>query len=245
MSAAFDESSAFTNSPGVEGFTDFTQRMLERHKRIIDANVDFIRGRSVLDLASHNGRWSFAALQAGASFVMGVEGRQELINLGRAEFERFDPSRYRFVRGDIFDLPQILEREGRKNFDTVFCLGIYYHITDHYRLFRLMRSVNPTTIILDTPFLKTDEPVVRFKVEDPRDPSMGIREGSPDESMAGTASLGFLHLAARLSGYDVAFIPWEASDTQYPKPVEEYLDDTKKRRRYTVRLTARPDKPEW
>jgi predicted RNA methylase len=38
-----------------------------------------ISGARVLDLASHDGRWSYAFAGVGAASVVGIEGRQEMI----------------------------------------------------------------------------------------------------------------------------------------------------------------------
>jgi len=241
----FEGTTAFLMEPHETEVGTVGRRMLERHKRIIDANIDYIRGRTILDLASHNGRWSYAALQAGASYVFGIEGRQAVIDLGKNDFQNIDPSRFKFVCGDIFNLPTILQAEGRTQFDTVFCLGIFYHITDHYRLIRLMRGVNPAAIILDTSLINDEQPIVKFKIENTRDRSMTIPEGPQHDAMAGRASIGFLKKAAQLSGYDVAFVPWKADETEYPDPVKDYFYDSKESRRYTIRLTATHDKPKW
>ena len=37
----------------------------------------------------------------------------------------------------------------RSTFDIVLCLGIFYHIMDHYRLLNLIRQLKPRLVILD------------------------------------------------------------------------------------------------
>lgn len=51
-----------------------------RHAAIDAAKAEQLAGRRVLEIASHDGRWSFAAVTAGASCVVGVESRSELID---------------------------------------------------------------------------------------------------------------------------------------------------------------------
>ena len=53
-------------------------RLNVRHQAIIEANRDILKDARVLDLASHDGRWSFAALKAGAAHVTGVEARPRM-----------------------------------------------------------------------------------------------------------------------------------------------------------------------
>ena len=84
----------------------FPHRLNGRHHAIIARNADVLAGKRVLDIASHDGRWSFAALQAGAAHVTGMEPRQELIDNARETFTHYgiDPARYDFTCGDVFNL---------------------------------------------------------------------------------------------------------------------------------------------
>jgi protein-L-isoaspartate O-methyltransferase len=64
-------------------------RLNLRHQAMFGDNLDIFDGASVLDIASHDGRWSFAALQAGAASVVGVEGRRELVDHATQNFEHY------------------------------------------------------------------------------------------------------------------------------------------------------------
>ena len=61
-----------------------------RYEGLIMANADIIRGATVLDLASHDGRWSFAALKNGASFVYGIEWKPRLVRKSNENFAASD-----------------------------------------------------------------------------------------------------------------------------------------------------------
>ena len=54
-------------------------RLNRRHEAIFGSFPEIYVGARVLDIASHDGRWSFAALKAGAAHVIGVEPREHLI----------------------------------------------------------------------------------------------------------------------------------------------------------------------
>ncbi len=56
----------------------FANRLNWRAEILLSRNREVIEGKSVLDLASHDGRFSWACLELRASRVVGVEGRQEL-----------------------------------------------------------------------------------------------------------------------------------------------------------------------
>ncbi|MCC6920798.1 MAG: class I SAM-dependent methyltransferase [Alphaproteobacteria bacterium] len=243
--APFPKDSSFLKGAGQNVSDKNAQRMIERHKKIIDANIPYIKGKRILDLAAHNGRWTYAALQAGAKSVFAIEGRQELIDRGLPDFKDIDPKRYTFACGDIYDMREIVKKHGGPDtFDTVFCLGIFYHVTDHYRLLRLMTSFNPECIILDTGSLKTDEAVIKFRLEDSEDPSMAIRERAEEQmSLSGVASWGFIKLAAKLNGYDVTRIKWKPNNVEYREAIDDYMDYPENQaRRITVRLTKKAAK---
>jgi len=62
------------------------ERLEYRYRALIERNGELIRGKRVLDLGSHDGRWMLAALDAGARHVVGIEGRQQLIGQGPFDF---------------------------------------------------------------------------------------------------------------------------------------------------------------
>ena len=61
-------------------------RLNSRYEAIIAKNADRLAGKRVLDIASHDGRWTFAALSAGAAHVTGAEPRRELIDNAESTF---------------------------------------------------------------------------------------------------------------------------------------------------------------
>src|SRR5215470_16454669 len=79
-----------------------TARLNLRYEAIVGQNRDIFAGASVLDLASHDGRWSLAALAAGARSVTGIEARPELVNGAAKNLSQYGygADRARFVTGD-------------------------------------------------------------------------------------------------------------------------------------------------
>ncbi|MDQ1448143.1 MAG: hypothetical protein QOC79_1114 [Actinomycetota bacterium] len=122
-------------------------RLNARYLGLIHANRELITGARVLDLASHDGRFSFAALQNGAARVVGIEHESHLVSKANENMEQHgvDPDRYEFVLGDMFDrIPEI------EPCDIVFCFGILYHINDHMRLLSTIAEFEPRTVIIDS-----------------------------------------------------------------------------------------------
>lgn len=76
---------------GIDSYSTPAQaeRLSLRHDHSIKPFKDAIAGAKVLDLAAHDGRWSYALAQAGARRVLGIEARQELVD-GFKQFPKDD-----------------------------------------------------------------------------------------------------------------------------------------------------------
>jgi 2-polyprenyl-3-methyl-5-hydroxy-6-metoxy-1,4-benzoquinol methylase len=139
-------------------------RLNLRYEAMIAQNRDVLEGKRVLDIASHDGRWSFAALQSGAEEVIGIEARDELVASARETFAHYgvEPERYRFIAGDVFE---VLERE-IVEVDIVLCLGFMYHTLRYNELMKHFRNLNPTHLIIDTIVDKSPRPVIQVWTEE-------------------------------------------------------------------------------
>jgi hypothetical protein len=111
------------------GNTRGGRRLNAQYDCLIRDRLDLIRDRSILDIGSHDGRWGFAALMAGARHVTGIEPRQQLVDSAIASYESYgiDAERYAFRVADARDAL----RELRPRVDTVFLFGVLYHIHYH------------------------------------------------------------------------------------------------------------------
>jgi hypothetical protein len=138
-------------------------RLNLRHHAMFGDNLDIFAGARVLDLASHDGRWSFAALRAGAASVVGIEGRPELVDAANDTFEHYaaDRARYRFVADDLFHA--LAQEQGE--FDVVLCLGFLYHTLRYNELFAGIRKFDPKHLIIDTQVVAGRDPMIRLRVE--------------------------------------------------------------------------------
>jgi 2-polyprenyl-3-methyl-5-hydroxy-6-metoxy-1,4-benzoquinol methylase len=105
-----------------------------------------LKGRRVLDLGCSAGYWSLQAIDAGADFVLGVDGREDYIEQAKLVFEAkgIPQERYRFERGNIF------EHALQERFDVVLCLGLLSVVAKPVALFELMSGVDPAIIVIDT-----------------------------------------------------------------------------------------------
>jgi hypothetical protein len=141
-------------------------RLNLRHQVIFDDNRDIFESARVLDIASHDGRWTLAALEAGAKHVTGIEARADLVEHSEDNLAHYgiDDDRYDVIHGDVFEILNGTEHELEA--DVVLCLGFLYHTLRYSALFHGIRSVDPTYLLLDTAVYRSDEPVIRIKAED-------------------------------------------------------------------------------
>lgn len=217
-------------------------RLKERHKRIIEANVDAIEGKTVVDLAAHNGRWSYAAINAGAHKVLSIEGRLETAQEAREFFTQLGVADR--IAVDAGDMYAWLLSKSELQCDTVFCLGIFYHVMDHYMLMRLIAGLQPKTIIVDSGFVRSFRNSVRITSEDPNlhSNALGFYNGQSKE-IIGTLSLGLMIQMAWNLGYNCRPIIWDPTTVQNKQCVHHYLIG----RRFTLRLDKIDGHydPEW
>jgi trehalose 2-sulfotransferase len=148
-----------TNS--ATGFIDAI-RLRRRYDAIIAQNRELFRGARVLDLASSQGFWSLAALDAGAAHVVGVESSRDLVEAGEKNFSKHSirPESYRFVRSGIF---AALETFDPGAFDVILCKGFFErcHCT---QFFHHLSRLQPKHVVLDTRIAQGHGPTVRFTI---------------------------------------------------------------------------------
>lgn len=227
-------------------------RLNARHAAIIQRNVAAFKGMKVLDIASHDGRWTFAALQAGAAHVIGIEPRQELIANARDTFSHYGVagSRYDFRQGDVFN-----ELDGSIEVDVVLCLGFYYHTIRHAELLDRIERTGARLVVIDTEVVPPQDSPPQSVSSDPRlvfaNPHVVQMFSDPvtDQQMAYTDSLtrdgqtlvgrpsrSAIEFMARHFGYDTGVYPWANHFTQRLEDAE-YMVDYREGWRETFYLT--------
>ncbi len=143
-----------------------TARLNLRYEAIIGENRDLFEGASVLDLASHDGRWSLAALANGARSVTGVEARPELVKAATENLAEYGygADRVSFVAGDVHEVLATQDLEA----DVVLCLGFLYHTLRYNELLDGVRRTGARYLIVDTfsPYMMGPVPNVNVTTED-------------------------------------------------------------------------------
>jgi predicted nicotinamide N-methyase len=197
------------------------ERFNGRYLALIHANRDLIRGARVLDLASHDGRWSFAALKNGAASVTGIEHKPGLVTKSHENMEFYDLPRssYEFVLGDMFERIDDLGQ-----FDVVFCFGVFYHVNDHMLLLSKIARRDPTVLIMDTNISQIAAPVVELK-----------HEAVGGTKLVGEPSKAALDAMFESFGWAHEYFGWQESGLCGPHNLSDYWS----KRRVTAVVTCR------
>ena len=205
-----------------------------RYKALIEANAECINGKSILDLASHDGRWSFAAIDAGARRVLGIEARSHLVERAIGTFRAYDvpPGKFSFVTGDVF---QYLPGIEPGSIDTVFCFGFFYHTMHHHWLLRALADLRPRHLVLDSRVSRSDDPIIEVRIEDPgNDQAVVLSPGDARKtSLVGHPSRRAIEMMLGNFGYCFRYFDWLAAPIEDWDRIEDYRDG--------LRITLRAD----
>jgi len=214
-------------------------RLNLRHEAIVAANRDVFDGARVLDLACNDGRWSFAALRAGARHVVGIEARPELCENARQSMKHYDvdPDSYEFVCGDVFDHLATLGAEADAEVDVVLCLGYLYHTYRHTELLHHVRRLRPRHLIVDTRVMPGEtRPVLQVKAERPHRQGAAVIDpyAHRDQTLVAHPSLSAVVTLVNGYGFGVEqMYDWPA--LLAPLPRKPWVRDYAQGRRVTLR----------
>lgn len=227
----------------VQGFFDFVgrldhyktvdvpvPRLNKRHRFLIAPFVDEIAGARVLDLASHDGRWCYAFAGAGAATVVGVEARRDLV-AQYASFPETDfKSKVELRCGDLFEALEAEAAAGH-TYDIVSVFGILYHIMDHFRLFVLIRKLQPKLIIIDSEFMLREAPMIHLG----RERTDKILNAAPqiegqEIAVKGVPSFAAMELIADVLDYRTIWSDWKDLPAGQRLGVADYYREANMRR---------------
>jgi tRNA (mo5U34)-methyltransferase len=113
---------------------------------------------TVIDLACNEGWFSHRVLDWGASRVLGVDIRPQLIR--RAELVRahfgIAPERLELRCADVFDL----DASELGTFDVVLCLGLVYHLENPIGAMRIARALTRGVCVIESQLTRQEEAIV-------------------------------------------------------------------------------------
>jgi Methyltransferase domain len=216
-----------------------TARLNLRYEAILGENQDIFDDALVLDLASHDGRWSLAALATGARSVIGIEARPELVQAATENLDSYGygADRARFIAGDVHE---VLSTEHLQA-DVVLCLGFLYHTLRYNELLDGIRRTGARYLIIDTfsPHMMGPVPNVNVITEDADEEG---KAAADSYSHGRSVLVGRPNLAAiqiMLGAYDFRverLADW--AGLLRDNPGTENCDDYANSRRITVRCVS-------
>jgi predicted nicotinamide N-methyase len=206
----FDNFSRYVET---DAFGSGPERLNARYLALIHKNRQLLEGATVLDLASHDGRFSFAALQNGAARVIGIEWSADLIKHGLVNMEHYGvPSnRYDFLLGDIYERIEELEQ-----CDVVLCFGIFYHITSHMLLLTKIADLDPRAVIIDTAVSRLQVPAIELRS------GAAARPLKLGEQVEGHPSRAALDAMLSSFGWKYDYFDWEQSGLLERTQMQDY-----------------------
>jgi hypothetical protein len=216
---------------------DPTGRINLRYEAIFTQNADLFPGARVLDIASHDGRWSLGALHNGAAEVIGIEARDDLVESARENLDLYAPgSRYEFIAGDIFEV--LAER--RFDVDVVLCLGFLYHTLRYNELMRGIRDLEPRYLIVDTAVEgHVKRPYVRLRSDVGKRARAAVpdRFSHGDRTLTGVPSVAALRMILESYGFEIErFSDWDSLIRRNRSL--GHVNDYARRSRVTVRCIS-------
>jgi 2-polyprenyl-3-methyl-5-hydroxy-6-metoxy-1,4-benzoquinol methylase len=209
----------------------FINRLNCKYKAIIEYSQSFFKNSSVLDLASHDGRWTLAALSVGASHVTGIEGRKFLIEnaIQNMILNNIPNQKFHFHLGDIHAIiPQLTPNQ----FDVIMCLGFFYHTMNHEYLISEFKRLNPQIVIFDTLISRHPNAVIELTTENSTNEAAGIKPSliSDKHIVVGKPSKLAIEMLLDQYGFTFEYVDWHKLGIQNWK----YIGDYYKQNRITL-----------
>jgi Methyltransferase domain len=214
-------------------------RLNLRYEAIFGENRDIFAGASVLDLASHDGRWSLVALATGARSVIGIEARPELVKVATENLGEYGygADRARFVTGDVHEVLNTEDFEA----DVVLCLGFLYHTLRYNELLGGIRRAKARYLIIDTfsPYMMGPVPSVNVITEDADEEGKAAADAYTHGAsvLVGRPNLAAIRTMLGAYGYRVERLS-DWAGLLRDNPGTEDCDDYASEKRITVRCVA-------
>ena len=194
-----------------------------RFKAIIECNLKIIKNSSILDIGSHDGRWSFAALKKGAKQILGIEAREHLVNNAFRNMKAYgiNGNSYNFIANDIsLEIKKLQPNQ----FDVIFCLGFLYHTIDHWNLLSEIKRLNPRFVIIDTRIDLSNERIIKLHVDYPGNEAHAVsNEPLKKEVLVATPSKPALETMLTCLGFsNFQYFDWKKNIKNFRSLVDYY-----------------------
>jgi hypothetical protein len=192
-----------------DGMDKDLRRLEIRHSFLIEPFEEVLCGANVLDIAAYDGRWSYALAAAGAKSVLGVEARQEMVDCFKNVPDNEIKRRVTLEVGDLYDTIDLFSTNGRR-FEVIALFGIMYHVMDHFSILRKCLKLRPKIIIIDSEFMKANNPYIQLIREDTRPASNAAPQiKNQEKAIIGVPSSLAMERMAEALNCEINWLPWE------------------------------------
>lgn len=180
-----------------------------RHIVLIEGCLDLIAGKRIVDFGSHDGRWAFAALKAGASHVTCVEPGKILAA------STFDNFRAYGIDNTSFEVCQTgaveYVEQATAGAETAFLFGMLTLISEQPTFFGHLRRLGIKDLIIDTHIMPGEtRPLLELFRAGVQDGNAIVSEKTEAEGwmMGATPSLPALDMMLRHYGWEPQLLDW-------------------------------------
>ena len=205
-------------------------RMNKRFEVLIEQHQADISGARVLDLASHDGRWAYAFAGAGATAVVGIEGRSDMVEKFSDYPDAALKSKVELRVGDLYERMEEAISNG-ETYDVVGVFGILYHLMDHFRLFQLILRLKPKLVIVDSEFLLRPAPIMMLISERTSNVLNAIPQfEGQDRALKAVPSFKAMEKIAEALGFGIEWHDWANRAPDDRRGVSDYYREKDMRR---------------
>jgi trehalose 2-sulfotransferase len=207
-------------------------RLRHRYEAMIGRNRPLLKGASVLHLGSGDGVWCMAALDAGATRVVGIEPKRQIAEAAKAKFAKLgaNAKSYQFVAAQVF---AALQEFKPGQFGVVMSTGFFEQADPRY-FFDQLRRLRPKHVILDTAVMPGTNPVIRFALKDGAEPAS--QQAPLSASILATPSYELIAFLCDVYGFRWEAVDFKAMGVADWEGIRDY--ESGRRRTYLLEFAA-------
>jgi 2-polyprenyl-3-methyl-5-hydroxy-6-metoxy-1,4-benzoquinol methylase len=135
----------------------------------LNLRPDVVHDKKIIDIGCNFGYWSMFAYNNHCANVLGVDVRPENISIATLMQQQLaiPDTHMNFVQGDIHQHAQTAQLCADR--DTVFLLGVMYHVHDHYDILKSLSQPGVNSLVIMTreadQVIDSDMPLIWWKHE--------------------------------------------------------------------------------
>lgn len=182
----------------------YPPRDIIRFEQIITNQLQHIRNKKVLDLATHLGYISLFCLHNKAEHVIGTNVREKELKIADEICHLAGYSNYEFCFSDMNDMIEL--KKLCDKVDTVIFAGTIYHTNLHMSILKTIYESNAKTLIVESDYHQKDPeiPSLIYRKENSDAPEHGW-EGEKKTVFVGTPNRSWLQHAMENIGFKITY----------------------------------------